>query len=309
MKGTNQVVTTQPGRSRPAAVSTMPVAPSWAIDWAAGAERRLTHDCTARSSDDFSLITVRIPGADSADGQQLETLTASAYRKLFQALAATPHPHPVRIWNFLPHILDDSGDGQDRYMRFNAGRYRAFSECLGKAESFDRCVPAASAVGHAGSELIIHALAAATAGRAIANPRQVPPHRYSRRFGPLPPCFARATRIDTRTGQHFLLIGGTASIRGEESVHIGDLPAQLAETKQNLSVLIQSASPDTPTPDSLRLLDRLRVYYVRSADLPAIQRSVAAWFPSPQHVAWVQADLCRADLLVEIEGRANLLKP
>lgn len=259
-----------------------------------------------RASESFSLVSVCLPGADSADGPGLERLTARAYALLFDALTEGPHRHAVRIWNFLPRILDESGDGQDRYMRFNAGRYRAFTERLGQADTFGRCVPAASAVGHAGSELIVHALAAAAPGDAVANPRQVPPYRYSRRFGPLPPCFARATRVESGDGQRYLLIGGTASIRGEESVHVGDLSAQLAETAENLSALIQTAEEGAATHDPLRRLDRLRVYYVRPTDFPAIQRAVAAWFPRPQHVTWMQADLCRADLLVEIEGRAQL---
>ena len=303
---TNQVVSPQPGRNRSATTSAAPLAPAWAAEWAFGRERRLSHPCGVSSSADFSLVTVKLPGADAADGPGLETLTTNAYRMLFHALADGPHPHAVRVWNFLPRILGDSGEGLDRYMRFNAGRYRAFSECLGRVETFDRSVPAASAVGYEGSELVICALAAAAPGVAVANPRQVSPHRYSRRFGPLPPCFARATRIDAAAGKRFLLIGGTASIRGEESVHVGDLSAQLAETAENLSVLIQSATGAASSANALRLLDRLRVYYVRPSDLPVIRRAVEAWFPNQQHIAWMRADLCRGDLLVEIEGRAQL---
>ena len=43
-------------------------------------------------------------------------------------------------------------------------------------------------------------------GVAIENPRQTPSYHYSRRYGPRPPCFARATRFGS------LLFIGTPEI-------------------------------------------------------------------------------------------------
>jgi chorismate lyase/3-hydroxybenzoate synthase len=157
--------------------------------------------------------------------------------------------------------------------------------------------------------MLIHALAAATPGVQIANPRQCAPHRYSRKFGPLPPCFARATRVHCADGQSFLLIGGTASIRGEESQHLSELENQLAETRTNLISLLGAATGQSPAPRLLNCLDQLRVYYPNARHLPEIRQSVESWFPNPDRIEWGQADLCRAELLVEIEGRANLILP
>jgi hypothetical protein len=190
-------------------------------------------------------------------------------------------------------------------MRFNAGRHRAYTSLLGGENSFDHSLPAASGVGHHASEMVIHALAAAAPGSAVANPRQCPPHRYSRQFGPLPPCFARATRVKSR-GQTFLFIGGTASIRGERSIHLADLQNQLAETRTNLIALLGAATAQSPAPHLLNYLDQLRVYFPNAENLPAIQTAVESWFPTPNRIDWRQADLCRAELLVEIEGRAKL---
>ena len=211
--------------------------------------------------------------------------------------------HPLRIWNFVPHILADGGPGVDRYMRFNAGRYQVFAQWFGGPQGFERSVPTASAVGYEGTDLVVCALGGRAAGTPIANPRQVSPHCYSRRFGPLPPCFARATRVARAEGDDLLLVGGTSSVRGEESVYVGDLRLQLAETLENLSALVREAFGPTSRP--LALYRALRVYFARNSDLPALQSDIPTVFPALTELQWQQAELCRGDLLVEIEGLAG----
>ena len=282
-----------------------PTAPQWATELASGVFVAESQDLSLNQSDDFTLLTLRVPAVDVADGPSLESLTESAYRTLLTALKSGPHPQPLRVWNFLPRILDDGGEGLNRYMRFNAGRHRAYCALLGNQDTFDQSLPAASAVGHPGSEMVIHALASAAPGAPIANPRQCPPHRYSRQFGPLPPCFARATRISIGTNP-MLFIGGTASIRGEHTFHVRDLENQLAETRTNLIALLGAAAGRSPDPQLLNHLDQLRVYYPNARDLPQIRAAVETWFSRPDRIEWRQAILCRAELLVEIEGRAAL---
>jgi enamine deaminase RidA (YjgF/YER057c/UK114 family) len=187
-------------------------------------------------------------------------------------------------------------------MRFNAGRYRAFRDVFGDSTGFERHIPAASAVGHDGDEQSIHALFAGTPGTPIANPRQRPPHQYSSRFGPRPPCFARATHIE-HDDEHLLMIGGTASVRGEETVHIGHLASQLAETSENLSALLAAAFGRQA---GLLPMARLRVYHVHASDLPQIRTTIQEWFTALPPIEFFQADLCRPDLLVEIEGLARI---
>lgn len=250
-----------------------------------------------RHSDAFALVDIHRPGVRLAEGFTLESLVEEAYLELLEKL---PFP-AVRIWNYLPRIVQDDGEGQDRYMRFNAGRYRAFVKKVCSAEQFERALPAGSAVGHAGLDLVIHALACRHESVAVANPRQRPPHQYSPRYGPKPPCFARARLI--HSNPRLLVIGGTASIRGEESVRIGDLQGQLTETAQNLSSLISAAFGGSPQP--LAHLTHLRVYYVNACDRTVLEKTIARWFSATGHVEWIQADLCRRDLLVEIEGIAS----
>jgi chorismate lyase/3-hydroxybenzoate synthase len=285
-------------------------------------------------SPDFTLVTARVAGAADMDAAAFERCAAEAYTFVADALAARPHRHPVRFWNHIPDIRRCDEGSIDRYMVFNAGRFAACSRWFGGPASFDRLLPTASAVGHAGADLVVHALAGNDPGVAVENPRQVPSYRYSRRFGPRPPCFARATVLPGAGGEGpLVLVAGTASIRGEETVHFGDVRAQTLETFENLSVLVAAArsavgpavpaetraaasaaagSKARPAQPALRSFEGLqsfrdlRVYYVRPADRSAVRRMVAAALPHLRGVEYVRADLCRPDLLVEIEGTASV---
>jgi chorismate lyase/3-hydroxybenzoate synthase len=235
-----------------------------------------------------------------------------AYQTVFEELEAGAPCHPVRFWNFLPGIHDSLGAGLDRYMAFNAGRYGAFAAHFGRPTVFGRSVPTASAVGVPGDQFVLHCLATEQPGIPVENPRQVPAYHYSRRYGPMPPCFARATLLRGQTDEPLLIVGGTASIRGEESRHIGLLHEQSRETFRNLGSVVASAIgvklPNDAAPSDLQPLlatfRELRIYHTRAEDGPAIAALVQANFPTSCRVELLQASLCRPDLLIEIEGLA-----
>jgi hypothetical protein len=241
----------------------------------------------------FRLASVRVSEARGLTREAFQEATARAYRQIRSELTAAGAVHPVRLWNHIPGIHEPLGDGLDRYMVFNAGRYEALSDWFGGDQAFDTRVASASGVGHQGRDLVIHCLASDRAGQAMHNPRQTAPYRYSRRFGPLPPCFARATRIhDGR--KPLLLVGGTASILGEESVHLSDLARQTEETLINLAALAPLAG-----------YRHVRVYFPDPQRLDELRRLLDGAFPAADRIEWVRADLCRSELLVEIEGIAE----
>ncbi len=222
------------------------------------------------------LATVRVPAAADLSAAALAAAVAAAFAELLSA----GRRHPVRFWNFLPGINDPLGDaGQTRYMAFNAGRLAAFDRCPAARAA------TASAVGHAGPDLHLHCLSADRPGAPVDNPRQVQPHRYSARYGRRPPCFARASRI-VIGGRRLLLVGGTASVVGEDSVH-ADLPGQIRETLANLAAVAG------PTP-----LTAVRAYHVPYVD-PTQLRDM---LPPTWAAELVPADVCRPELLVEIEA-------
>lgn len=259
---------------------------------------------TIESKPGFSHIAASVPDAASLGAEALSSAVTTAYRSIVRDLCAAAR-HPLRIWNFVPQIQAPLGGG-DRYMAFNAGRFAAYSEWYGGAGSFSGRLPTASAVGVGGDALWIHILAADAPGAPIENPRQIPSYRYSERYGPRPPCFARATRLGS-----LLLIGGTASILGEESRHAGDVEAQTRETLANIAAVIAHADGRAnggDGGDALSGLRDLRVHVLRPSDAPRVRAIVAELVPQIAEIELVQADLCRKELLVEIEGRAELEK-
>ncbi len=276
-----------------------PTAPAWVARLADRRPDRWLH------------VHDEVANVHALDTEALEAQVTAAYERLARRLRDASR-HPVRFWNFLPGIHEEMADGLDRYMVFNAGRFAAFRQWFGATAAFDRRVPTASAVGvdaRRGGSLVIHALAAAEAGAPIENPRQIPAYSYSRRYGPLPPCFARATRVDAGDGRPCLLIGGTASIVGEDSRHERDPQRQTRETLDNLARLVSHArevSGVEPLADPLDSLTDVRVYIVRATDTTVVRDSLAERLPASVRIELAQADLCRRELLVEIEGVAQL---
>jgi chorismate lyase/3-hydroxybenzoate synthase len=256
-------------------------------------------------TDTISQLSITVAGARRLPVEQLRGAVSDAYVALGSALRDLSH-HPCRFWNFIPDPNGWMGPGLDRYMVFNSGRYEAFAGWYGTAQAFGQRLATGSAVGREGDDLTIVCLGGAAAGTPVENPRQTPSWRYSSKYGPRPPCFARGTVVTL--GEHRLaLIGGTASIVGERSMHPGDLDAQIDETFANLQAVIAAArGRDTPEPGELDRLSDLRVYVPRPGDASAIRARLDARCSGVSHLEMCRSQLCRPELLVEIEGIAIL---
>lgn len=263
------------------------------------------------TGDHFTHVHIQVAEADGLEPDALAARVRRLYMRIADTLASQRR-HPVRFWNFVPNLHKPSGDGVDRYMVFNRGRFAACEQWHGSARDFDHALAAASGVGIVGPDLAVHCLAADSPGRPVENPRQVPAYKYSKRYGPSPPCFARATRVTRQIDEAWwLLVAGTASIRGEDTAFVGDLEGQTTETFANLDALLEAAEAAhaASQPGGAHRAARfasLRVYVVRERDMPAVRDLVAARYPDVDAVEYLQADLCRDDLLVEVEGVAEL---
>lgn len=270
--------------------------------------------CSIAEAGGWSLASIVIPDAAELDALRLQHRTIDAYKLLQRALRESAAPFPLRFWNFIPDIHANLAENIDRYMSFNAGRFAAYCDWFGGPEAFDQQVATATGIGHAAAELVIHVLGGGEPGLHLHNPRQRRPYRYSRRYGPFPPCFARATVVRTaERGDGLVLVGGTASVLDEVSVHVNDLRGQVDETMHNLCRLLETASRAARVQRAprdaaglLRSFRSLRVYFARPEDEAWVRTAIARRMPHLTDIEFYSADICRADLLVEIEGTASL---
>lgn len=226
----------------------------------------------------------------------LQWVSKQVYARLFRLLDAQGLPHLWRVWNYMADINGESG-GLERYRQFNAGRAQAFEQA---ARSVVGRVPAACALGVAGGPLSVAFLAGATPLVTIENPRQVSAFHYPDTYGPRSPTFARAA-LARLPGQVLLFISGTASIVGHRSVHIGDVVAQTEEAMRNVEAVMAEAR--RLASDPLPALGGLnyRVYIRHAGDLDAVRSVLRRWIGDAP-LACVQADVCRSDLLMEVEA-------
>ncbi len=227
-----------------------------------------------------------------------EPMAEDAYREILTACRARGFAHLVRVWNYFPAINEPVA-GQERYRGFCSGRARVFEALPG----YEQILPAATAIGTHGDGLLIYFIATREAAARIENPRQVSAFHYPRRYGPRSPSFARASLWQSGPEVAELFISGTASIVGHESRHAGDLEAQIDESLRNIGVLLEQANlhhrMSAETPQALSLL---KVYLRHAADATAAEDHLRRHLGHDVPWLLLHGDICREELLVEIEG-------
>ncbi|MCJ7816072.1 MAG: pteridine-dependent deoxygenase, partial [Xanthomonadales bacterium] len=245
-------------------------------------------------------------GHISLDLRQTGTMRESsriAYDILQTYLQQSPHQWPLKIWNYIPGINQGSGDEE---------LYRQF--CLGRADAVlidpgDRPpLPAATAIGSPPEEpaLQVYFLAAALPGLDVENPRQVSAWRYPRQYGPRSPLFSRGTILRLNGSQQFF-ISGTASVVGHQTHHENQVANQLSESLRNVQSLLEEGY--RLTGDSHAKLDDqglLKVYIRNRDDLDLIRQTLDAEAPAAIPRIYLEGDICRENLLTEIDGIVSM---
>ncbi len=291
-----------------------PAVPPWLDHWLCrtpverSSSRHEEISISVSTSQTLSLIEAVVSDAGSMNIADFEQAVTDVYRLVSELLPANKPLYPWRFWNYVPRIVEPLPDGRNWYMAFNAGRYEAYRQWHGDA--FQPQLTAASAVGHRGNDLHLHVLAGPRPGYAIENPRQRSAYRYSEKYGPLPPCFARATLVQSdATSPCRVVVAGTASILGEDTMHVGDTHKQMHETARNLAAVISDEALDAAKEPGLcpgaASYDELRAYVVEESDEEMVLETIARLFPRVQRVELMPADLCRPELLIEIDGLAS----
>jgi FkbO/Hyg5 family chorismatase len=231
--------------------------------------------------------------------------TRAAYLDVFELIARLGFPKIFRIWNFIGDINADNADGLEIYRDFCRGRAEAFEAGYAGRHG----MPAATGIGMAGGGAAFYLLACRSAdARHIENERQLPAWRYPSRYGPRPPSFARASALlpaDGSDAARMLFVSGTASILGHETLHAGDAVAQCRLAIDNIAHLTGGANlarHGLHAAYALHELDCIKVYYRHGRDLPALRAVCGGAFHPDAQLRYIETDICRADLLVEIEA-------
>ena len=240
---------------------------------------------------------------EEADFPDFRIASQTAYQHVLQLLQRTGYACLLRMWNYFPAIVAQQGEF-NRYQTFCLGR----QDALNVWGNFDYAPPAATAIGTQQAGLQLYFVAGKSAGMQLENPRQTSAFLYPRQYGPVSPAFSRATVKDWGQGKH-IYISGTTSIVGHETLHIGNPLLQLEESLCNLEALLGHGDATLGLPARrVRELTQLKVYLQDAAILAPIQARLAAYLattPLSQRqveVLYLQGDVCRADLMVEVEG-------
>ncbi len=227
----------------------------------------------------------------------LQTATESAYQEIFELLAALGYKTVLRFWNYFPAINLET-HGIDRYRQFNIGRQNAF---LSHGYDVIDNVPAACTLGSDAGDLSIAFMATRQDVLMIENPRQVSAYHYPADYGPRSPTFSRAGLV-TLGAQTTLFISGTASIVGHQTQHHGDVAAQARESIKNIDAVVKAARHRAPNAD-FKLSDLYYKGYIRHPEhLPNVRQEIEQYIGNSVQAVYLRADICRADLLVEIEA-------
>ena len=244
-----------------------------------------------------------------------QTLDALGRLRAALAQAGSSFPRVVRTWFYLGGITEPGLEGQ-RYQELNHARsdfYRdiRFHSSSPIPDSAGGLYPASTGIGMAGRGLVLSCMTLETDRDDVfllplENPRQIPAYAYDAKHSSQSPKFSRAVAL--ALGDYVTTwVSGTASIVDSESCYPDDPEMQAEQTIDNIERLIGA---DNFTAHGLpgagaRLQDlaKIRVYLKRAEDMPRCRAVCQRRFGAVPAI-YAVADICRPELLVEIEGVA-----
>lgn len=226
------------------------------------------------------------------------TQTERIYRDMLE-LVRKDERHLVRVWNYVPEINAEATEGLETYQVFCRGRAMGFARA-----GWQGPLPAASAVG--GPPGVLAVMFAATRERPVAreNPEQVPAFEYPLDYGPNAPSFSRAMQVLVG-GRRWVFVSGTAAIKGHESRAAGDLAGQIACTLDNLRLVSRACGLGENLGAGTEVERHFKIYLRDAARLAEAREKLerqGGLLGAGDRVTWLLADICRADLEIEIEA-------
>ena len=215
----------------------------------------------------------------------------------------------VRNWNYIEDILGFDGDKQ-RYQEFNDVRSIVYSNVFEQ-----KGYPAATGIGMNRGGIILEFIAVKSnevVTNPVDNPEQISAHSYSEKVLVGEECALKTTPKFERArymelfDKKMIFISGTASILGEKTVGVGDAVKQTEVTIQNIEQLFSKKVLQKISDKKLQTrFGHARVYIKNRKDFAAIKKTFKTHFNNLP-VVFIIADICRNNLLVEIEGKVIL---
>jgi enamine deaminase RidA (YjgF/YER057c/UK114 family) len=247
--------------------------------------------------------------------------TLSTFDKLRKELLEEHFPFETlaRTWIYQGQFLEpENNTNQDtitRYQELNRARTEFFKD----KEFFKKHLPpqsnvpsfpASTGIG-ANDGLVISAVAVTPLRddfiiTAIENPNQKAATDYGINYSPKSPKFSRGTVINYDNWCQ-IFVSGTASITESESRHIGDVKLQTEQTLDNIAALIDGTNLANHGIKGYKSgLDNLKIVrvYIKNPDHVKEIKSICRKRLGNIPILYTIADVCRPELLVEIEGIA-----
>jgi hypothetical protein len=212
----------------------------------------------------------------------------------------------IRQWNYIEQIIG-STNGSQHYQVFNDVRSNFYAQSV-----FSNGYPAATGIGMKSGGVNIDFIATNNPNvTAVKNPVQIDAHQYSKDFlgennssnlkHKTTPKFERAKMIQFDSGLE-IFVSGTASIQGQVSQAIDDVFTQTLITLENINKLIIPGNLYLQNKNAISSPSFLRVYVKKQDFLSDVKRAIETTVYKHVPILFVIADICRPELLVEIEG-------
>ena len=219
----------------------------------------------------------------------------------------------VRQWNYIENITDFQA-GYQNYQALNDKR----GECYAKT-AWRKGYPAATGIGASFGGILVDFDAVLLNDSSchitpIDNTMQVAAHEYSEQVlvieesvkpAKATPKFERAKSLSFED-QGIIYVSGTAAIRGEESLLGVGLAKQLHITMENIAYLIAKDKLEAIgiSCGKQPVLKLIRVYLKEKCFVDEAKALIDAYALNIP-VSYLWADVCRDELLIEIEGIAT----
>ena len=241
----------------------------------------------------FGFVIIDVDSSNSYE--EIKNTISKKYRDFF-SIANQSSMNLIKIWHYLPQLLKPYSDKKTNYSLLCEAR-----EIVYKEKYKDSCFPAATVIGIEGNKILIYFLAAACKEyNAVENKRQVSSYDYPQNIFLEKPMFSRAISFTDIEGvDKKIMISGTASIRGYESMHTMDVLKQLAEALENYQTFVTIKGNKS---------NICRIYLTKSQKKYSkeIAKELDDIFEHNNYIL-LEGEICRNNLLVEIEGTSEYI--